>query len=62
MGGFQMFRFMAQALVWSMSRILGVKPDEPAGHGAVEHAHWDPVARDWFAHDGDRGTSVTHAA
>ena len=43
---------LARAIAWGVSGLLGVRHDELVAHRDLEHAHWDPVTRTWFTHEG----------
>jgi len=57
-----MIMYMARAIAWGLSRVLGIPEDVPVAHGDLEHAHWDPTRREWFTHDHDAGTPAARAA
>ena len=57
-----MIMFMARAIGWGVARFLGVPEDVPVPHGELEHAHWDPIRREWFTHAEAAESSVAHAA
>jgi hypothetical protein len=57
-----MIMHMARAIVWGMSRVLGIQEAEPVVHRDLEHAHWDSSGRRWHTHAADRDGSMPNAA
>lgn len=53
---------MARAIAWTVSRVLGIPEEVPVRHGDLEHAHWDPIHRDWFTHEDVGETAAPRAA
>ena len=45
-----MITYMARAIAWGVSWVLGIPEDVPVGHQELEHAHWDPIRQEWFTH------------
>ena len=57
-----MVRLVEQAVAWGLLSMLRVNHDDRVAHQDLEHAHWDPVAREWFMHEDERDASVSPAA
>lgn len=53
---------MARAIAWTVSRVLGIPEEVPVRHGDLEHAHWDPIHREWFTHEDVGETAAPRAA
>lgn len=53
---------VARAMAWGVSTLLGLGREERAGHGEVEHLHWDRTERRWRAHDDEHRLGRREAA
>jgi hypothetical protein len=57
-----MITYMAQAIAWGLSRVFRTAEDVPVAHRNLDHAHWDPIRREWFAHEDEPERTAARAA
>ena len=57
-----MVTYIAGAVTWALSRMLGVDRNEPVAHRELQHAHWDPGTHQWFVHEDEPEVVVSRAA